>query len=90
MRLVAGAVGTAILASLYVFARWHGLVEQLFVERLGPRLTALVAAPVARAPVSLAEWIEGAAVLVGAAFLVATVAEFARSHHTDQGPDFGV
>lgn len=79
MRVVAGAVGTAVLASLYLFGRWHDLVERLFVERLGPRLTALVAAPVARAPVSLAEWIEGATGLVVLAFLVATVAEMART-----------
>lgn len=59
--------------------RWPTLVEHLFVERLGPRLTALVAAPVARAPICLAEWIEAAAGVVVLAFLVATLAEIVRS-----------
>lgn len=77
--MTAAAAGTGALAALYLVGRSPALVERLFVERLGPRLTALVAAPVARAPICLAEWVEGAAGVVVVAFVVATLAEIARS-----------
>lgn len=78
-RVAIGSVGVSLLALAALFARDPFRVERVFVEGVGPRLTALVAGPVARAPFSLAEWVEGLAIAVAVAWAVATAAALARA-----------
>lgn len=78
-RAAAAALGVVALAVAAVFARDPFRVEHAFVEQLGPRLTALIAAPVSRAPFSVAEWVEGLAALVVVVWGLAAIASVARS-----------
>jgi hypothetical protein len=78
-RVPLGAVGVALLSLAVLFARDPFRVERWFVEAAGPRLTALVAAPIARAPFSVAEWVEALAILVALAWATTVAATWWRS-----------
>jgi hypothetical protein len=74
-----GAAGVLLLSLAIGFARDPFRVEQAFVEAAGPRLSSLIAAPLARAPFSVAEWLEALALGVAAVWLLATAADLWRS-----------
>ncbi len=74
-----GAIGVALLSVALLASRDPFRVERGFVEAAGPRLTALVASPIARVPFSVAEWVEALAVTIALGWVVVEAARWWRS-----------
>jgi hypothetical protein len=78
LRAAACVVVAAVLIGLRVFALDPWRVEHVYVESIGPALTLPLIAATRGVPTSIAEWVEGIAILVAAGWIVAGLVRLVR------------